>query len=280
MPNKVGRNDLCACGSGLKYKKCCISEKNSDMNFLDFAWQKVREAEGSVIDKHLFPYVTKELPKDTIDVAYADFYSKELPEAMDKNLLFSNFFVPWLLFDWIPLDGLTMEGFDSNITLAQNYLRRHGIKLSDMERRFVEAMNSTYYSFYNVLGVEFEKSLLVKDIILGITHTIKEKMATHSLKGGDVIFTRILTLDEQSIFVGMAPFIVPARYNIDLIDFRKWLIEEGSGKKLSPALLRNRFAIELLGYYFEVIEAGLIIHFQHYVTQMETLSRFQNRISI
>ncbi len=25
MKNKIGRNDLCPCGSGKKYKKCCIS---------------------------------------------------------------------------------------------------------------------------------------------------------------------------------------------------------------------------------------------------------------
>ena len=29
MSNKVGRNDLCPCGSGKKYKKCCISIVNS-----------------------------------------------------------------------------------------------------------------------------------------------------------------------------------------------------------------------------------------------------------
>ena len=24
MDNKIGRNDLCGCGSGKKYKKCCL----------------------------------------------------------------------------------------------------------------------------------------------------------------------------------------------------------------------------------------------------------------
>ena len=26
---KVGRNDICPCGSGLKYKKCCMKNKTS-----------------------------------------------------------------------------------------------------------------------------------------------------------------------------------------------------------------------------------------------------------
>lgn len=30
-PEKIGRNDLCPCGSGLKYKKCCL---NKDKGYL------------------------------------------------------------------------------------------------------------------------------------------------------------------------------------------------------------------------------------------------------
>ena len=108
MSNKVCRNDLCPCGSGLKYKKCCISEEDSNISFLDFAWQKVRKTEASVVDNHLFPYVAKELPKDALEMAYAAFYPKEAPEAMDEDLLFNNFFIPWMLFDWIPFDNLAI----------------------------------------------------------------------------------------------------------------------------------------------------------------------------
>ena len=28
MQCKIGRNELCPCGSGMKYKKCCISKAN------------------------------------------------------------------------------------------------------------------------------------------------------------------------------------------------------------------------------------------------------------
>ena len=29
--NKIGRNDPCSCGSGLKFKKCCINGKNDSI---------------------------------------------------------------------------------------------------------------------------------------------------------------------------------------------------------------------------------------------------------
>lgn len=42
MSNKIGRNDLCPCGSGKKYKKCCI---NSDKKF-EFAQPKTNKREN------------------------------------------------------------------------------------------------------------------------------------------------------------------------------------------------------------------------------------------
>lgn len=256
MTNKIGRNDPCLCGSGLKYKRCCINKNSSNISFLDFAWNSIRKTEGAVIDKHLFPYVEKELPKGFINIAYNDFCLEELPEAMDAKLLFNNFFIPWFLFDWIPLVDFDIPQFDLNMTIAQNYIKSYRNQLNDSEKRFIEIMDTTYYSFYSVLKVEFEESLFIKDIILGTTHTIKEKLGTHKLKRGDIVFSRILTVDKQSIFIGMAPFIVPAQYNTDLINFRNWLIEENDNEKLSPALLRNEFATVLLDYYFEIITIG------------------------
>ena len=33
--NKIGRNDVCHCGSGLKWKKCCMNKKNKSINIAD-----------------------------------------------------------------------------------------------------------------------------------------------------------------------------------------------------------------------------------------------------
>ena len=32
---KIGRNQLCPCGSGLKYKKCCLNKTKEDSKILD-----------------------------------------------------------------------------------------------------------------------------------------------------------------------------------------------------------------------------------------------------
>lgn len=117
-------------------------------------------------------------------------------------------------------------------------------------------MNQTFYSFYSVLQVEKDKALHVKDILLGTTHTLKERQGTHYLKRGDIIFGRILTLSNQSIFVGMAPLTIPTDYYHQVIDFRKWLIEENDGQPLTPEALRNELDAELLNYFFDTLESA------------------------
>ena len=172
---------------------------------------------------------------------------------MDKQLLFNHFFIPWLLFNWIPLEKFGVKQFDPEITISSNYLRMHGDRLNGAEKRFIAAMNKTHYSYFSVLEVSFEKSIVVKDVLLGTIHTIKERQGTHCLKRGDVIFSRILTMDDQSIFVGMAPFVIPTHYQTMLIDFKKWLVEENDNAELSASMLRDELDVVLLDYYFEIM---------------------------
>lgn len=215
MNNKIGRNELCHCGSGKKFKKCCIqaTQVSAILEISDFEWRKLRQLEGIVIDKHLSPYVARELSSDVAKSACAEFFPEDLPEEIDQSLLFSNFFMPWFLFNWVPFDNYDVKQFDPETTIAQNYLKRYSDRLSSAERRFIETMHTTYYSFYSILEVELDKQLMVKDIMLGTTHHIKERSGTHNLKRGDIVFSRILTMNEQSIFIGMAPYIVQTRFH-------------------------------------------------------------------
>ncbi len=224
---------------------------------IDFEWRKLRQLEGIVFDQHLSPYAVKELPLDVVKRAMEDFYPEEdLPEAIDKEALFDRLFLPWFLFNWTPEDDFGLDHFDSALSIAQNYMKHHEDRLNSETKAFIHAMNETYYSFYSIHQVEIDKSLLVKDIFLGTTHKIKEKSGTHQIKRGDIIYSRILTMDGQSIFVGMAPFIIPTSCHTELLDFKEFLIEEcNEGEELTSVILREDFDVDLLSYYFELLEA-------------------------
>lgn len=256
MNEKLSRNDLCRCGSGKKYKKCCLTTSSPVFEFLevaDFAWRKLRQLEGTVIDKHLVPYVMKTLPDEVMHLAIDDCLPEDLPEEIDRGMLFHQFLIPWIFFNWIPDEDFGLENFNPEITLAENYLHTNKTKLKSDELRFIEMMISTFYSFYAILEVEKDQSLLVKDLLLGTEHHIKERQGTRYLKRGDIIFSRILTLDNQLIFVGMAPFTIPPQHHTTLLDFKKWLIEENDDKPLDSNALRNELDIELYDYFFDAL---------------------------
>lgn len=253
MKGKTGRNDLCFCGSGRKYKVCCLA--NQSVSVSDFAWHKLRQCEGTVMDQHLIPYVMEKLPPVVIETALEDLIPENLPEAIDEELLFTNFFLPWLMFNWIPDDDFGIDDFSPNEPIALQYSRKNKFRLDHQQKQFIESICQTHYSFYVIVEVIPEEALIIKDIILGNEFKIKERQGTRSIKRGDIVFSRVLSLDEQSICVGMAPYLVPARCHHDLLKFRDWLIEENDGQALTAALLRDEFEMELMEYFFSVITA-------------------------
>lgn len=252
MTIKVGRNDPCSCGSGKKHKKCCALSSN--IAVVDFAWENLRQTEGRVVDQHLMPYLMNDLPPEIYKTAIIDCFPEELPEEIETEHLLKQFGLAWMLFNWIAEDTFDIANFNATQTIAVNYLNRYQSKLNRSEIQFIEAMSKTYYSFYCILEVEFEKTLIVKDLLLDTMHTIKEKQGTHFLKRGDIIFSRLLELEGQSIFVGMAPIIIPAKSQIKFIDFRNWLQSENDSCLLTPEALRMEFDLDVLDYFFELVD--------------------------
>ena len=253
MNIKIGRNDACVCGSGKKYKKCCMA--SSAVITLDFEWKHIRQTEGSVVDKHLLPYIFDILPPEIFKTALEDFLPKTLPEELDEEHFLSQFGMPWILFNWIAEEPFDDIDFDASQTIAMNYYQRYQQKLNSKEKQFIQAMNSTYYSFYSILDVEPEKTITIKDLLLDKVHTIKEKQGTHYLKKGDIVFSRILEIESQSIFVGMAPMVVPAKGHIELVNFKNWLIVENNNSTITEASLSREFDWDVLDYFFEIVDA-------------------------
>lgn len=260
MSEKIDRNTLCHCGSGKKYKKCCLNAPagakifSNGSEVADLSWRKLRQLEGKVLDDHLIPYATDVLPPDIVEYAHDDIMFADLPEVIDKELFVSNFFMPWLLFNWHLMDNVGIADFEPALTIAENYVRLYATRLNSKERAFIDAMAGTYYSFYRIEDVVLDKSLQVKDILLDATHTVKEYQGTHHLKPGDIVFSRILTMDNQSIFVGMMPLRLPPRCYHLLLELKSWLLEDNDQTPLTPDFLHNDAASTCLDYFFDLLE--------------------------
>ena len=67
---KVGRNDLCPCDSGKKYKKCCLP--NEVPSVASLTWLKMRRTEGELIPT-LLKYAVKFYGEDALVEAWDEF---------------------------------------------------------------------------------------------------------------------------------------------------------------------------------------------------------------
>ncbi len=90
-------------------------------------------------------------------------------------------------------------------------------------------------------------------MLLEDEYWVKEKIGTYNIKRGDIVFSRVLTIEWQSIFIGMAPYIIPAHYHHELIELRYALTREIKKKKLTSELLKWEFEHDLLIYFFSLL---------------------------
>ncbi len=133
--------------------------------------------------------------------------------------------------------------------VALHYLEKVGSRISPFERRFIEESCSQPYSFFVVTNVGRGNGMSLRDLFLGRELYVHERQATQMLGRGSIIYSRVVTMDGDSIMVGCAPTVIPASYLHDFIDMR-----ENFAKKrpvIDRAVLQD-YDIELRTVYYEI----------------------------
>ena len=134
MSREPGRNDPCPCGSGRKYKHCCLRANDA----ADFLWRHARAAEGRLVPE-LLQLALKEFGAAFISAALDEFFLWHgVPEDYDQTDEFSSFFVPWFVYSFVddPADPERVADAPDE-PLAAVHLRRHRDRLSPTELAFL-----------------------------------------------------------------------------------------------------------------------------------------------
>ena len=99
-------------------------------------------------------------------------------------------------------------------------------------------------SVFAVEQVTPGQSVDVKDILTGRRfHTRELTASRESLHLGDVIFTRVVTVNDVSLFFGTAPYAAPPAWHMQILDWRNQLIPQappdaGTGRGVRQARSR------------------------------------------
>jgi hypothetical protein len=206
--DRVGRNDPCPCGSGKKYKKCCLADTFVQVGREESIRKRLVDA--------LLEFYRKQ-HTNTIEEAKELFWGEFVPqkylEGHAVDIAYQNFF-EWITFDFI-IDP------DANKTLIDLYIE-HNRKLTQDEHAVLTKMKNSCISLYEVQEVFPEKGLLLKDLLMGGEYDVKEKAATRGLKRWDIFATRLLLIDGQHIMSGAA-----YPYHLKM---KQWILEDIAGE--------------------------------------------------
>lgn len=221
---RIGRNDPCPCGSGKKYKHCCYGKTVQQMRpetpwAQDAEWNKIRSAEGELVPAVL-DFALGRYGKDLFEEALEEFVL--WGEYPVEDVYFDNFFIPWFVFNWVPRDRETGPASRAlpEQPLGLEYLQQNARQLDKYQQAFIRVACRQPFSFFAITDVIAGKSLGLRDLFLGRTFTVKEAGASKMLRHGDIIFARVVALDDQAIVVGMAPIALPPSEHLNLLDFR------------------------------------------------------------
>src|SRR5256885_23283 len=200
-PMRVGRNDPCPCGSGRKYKHCCLLEQSASVADLhEQTWRRVRQA----IDGYaaaMLRFVAEAYGPDALQQAWPEFTIGRRDKLLDSDRFVEGGPHTELFFSWLFHQGSPQAEKGSTIADAalygvsptRAYLIRRAGRLDPLLKRYLEACLAAPFGFYEIRDCEAgdRKSTRLNSSHLVISYAVfclKKKNELHAprLRGDDV----------------------------------------------------------------------------------------------
>jgi len=210
---KPGRNDPCPCGSGKKYKQCCLAAEQAELQSPEeLLWRQLRrELDGFQMQLHRF--INEHYGPDALDDAWWAFHLwTEEEDFFDADSPLIEPFVTWMAYEWQPDDDDACEVLDptlADVEPARAWLQRKCRSAAPLLREYVEACLAKPFSFYDVLEIRAGRGLVLEDVLTGSRHEVLDKSASQSLGVGDLIYARLAPLRGLVLLEAVWPFVLP-----------------------------------------------------------------------
>lgn len=245
---KTGRNDPCPCGSGKKFKKCCMLENVATSTELHY--RRLSEVYDRLFDRlagHAKLVLGVNGGKSALDEYFLLDPGNEPEEEIHERQM--GLFLSWLIFNWQTESNLKAR--EHGRTIAEIYAEERGHLLGDLDRKLMDAVNRKPYTFYEILGVEPGKRVYLQEVFTETRIWVEERSGSKQLEPADLVFGRVVIVDGVGMIVGLSAHAIPPRYKPDLIELRKRMKKKGP---VTPASL-VKWETEIRKTYLEIDRA-------------------------
>jgi hypothetical protein len=256
---KPGRNGPCPCGSGKKYKHCCLKVQTESLESpSELTWRRVRRALDTFeMASTLLRFVTETYGPVTVDEAWEEFLvwpDDDFP-PFSVHSPHMGLFMSWLFHAWAP---------DPHQTTVENealhdrrptevFLELHP-RVDPVLRRYLEACLATPFSFHEIIGCEPGRDFRARDVFTGEELEVTERGASQTLQPHDIIFGQLVPIDGIVMLESCSPFGLTPDSKLLILDMRDAL--RAQVKDISANELRD-YDIELRELYLFMVQQVL-----------------------
>ena len=176
--SRIGRNAACPCGSGKKYKHCCLTEAVRQA-YTSADRAEVMDHLHALIGGPLAPFMA-ELEAEFQPLVPAQDMSAEQRDG--TSAISRAVFVAWALFDARRDDG----------TRAADVLFAPEVGLSPGARAFLTVMRSSAMRLYQLVGARPGATVTLRDLIIGGDTIVHAPRGSRELRPGTLLAARVV----------------------------------------------------------------------------------------
>jgi hypothetical protein len=214
---KIGRNDRCPCGSGRKYKHCCLASQGA----IDRAWERQHEESGRLVGE-MMRFAGREFGELVLE-AWKDFNMSDFPKPLEDAGEECRIFMPYYLFQWDPERSPRSKKTHRRGFVASCYVGQESEQFTKMDWLFIEQATTQPISFYEVLRSDPGHGMAVEDVLTGEETEVIERTASRTARSGDILYAQIWREHELAVLGCCAPLCIPPKKKVEVIELRKKL---------------------------------------------------------
>ena len=249
---KPGRNDPCPCGSGKKYKHCCLDPvKNTFTGPSDVTWRRLRLLlDGYPVKMGRF--VSETYGPTAVFEAWREFADSEDIE-LDMGRPLMQVFMPWFFHCWSP-DPEDTEVEDESlhdVIPTAAYLAAKGRRLDPLFRRYLESLLTEPLTFFEVLEAIPGRQMTLREVMSGEERVVTERSASQQARRGDLLFAQLASVDHLNMIEANGAIIISPMEKARIIDMRTFIA--AGNPKITHDVLRS-YDFELIGLFHEIAD--------------------------
>jgi hypothetical protein len=196
--SKIGRNDPCPCGSGKKYKYCCLkkeAEGKSEAMGRDRAWDTMMD---KLLDFSREERFRQEL-QSAFDIFWNRAYTIDQADSLEPMQVMG-------FLDWFAHDHRTAVDGRRSVEI---FLDERGLTLTKEERELLEIERDALLSAFEVEEVQEGETVSLRDVFQDSKAQVKHTPSLTGIAAGQLLLARLAVTAELQRLSWISALVPP-----------------------------------------------------------------------